>query len=550
MRALVAPAPATSFLTEALGKLCLPELDPFFWPSSRRAVLSAWYGHVPFAHWLVSAARPAVVVELGTHNGASYAAFCEAALRSQLEIRCFAVDTWQGDEHAGHYDESVYRDFRDFHDPRYGAFSTLIRARFDDAVLSFAGGSIDLLHIDGMHTYEAAKHDFETWLPKMSRRGVVLFHDIAEQAPGFGVGQLWSELEELYPSFAFSHCHGLGALAVGPNVAPVVGELCALREPEAATVRARFERLGEPESLRCALMISALTAPQNPATAPSRARATRADLALRNSVLRIPSAVPAASELKLGIGIPTCNRSASLARTLAYVLANTRHAYELLIADDGSTDDTQEVLKSFAGTGIGYIRGPNMGVNWNKNRLLFALNETRKCDVIILLEDDAYPVVEAWETNWIRAALRWGHINNAGEWFANSFAGGAGTVDEPYRCVNVSAQCTAFSREAIACVGFFDPELGNFGGAHVDHSFRMLRAGYGGQVERDGAEALFYLISGSIMVIDEPSGYRDYDAAGWQRFWSRRNQPVHRMPWRNDAEREQLWGELASLQTL
>ena len=204
-------------------------------------VLSAWYGHVPFAHWLVGATRPRVVVELGTHNGVSYAAFCEAALRLRLHVRCFAVDTWQGDEHAGHYDESVYRDFRDFHDPRYGDFSTLIRTRFDDAVLAFADGTVDLLHIDGTHTYEAARHDFDTWLPKLSEQGVVLFHDIAEHAPGFGVAQLWAELEQSHPSFAFYHSHGLGVLAIGSSVAPVVDALCALPEADAATVRARFE---------------------------------------------------------------------------------------------------------------------------------------------------------------------------------------------------------------------------------------------------------------------------------------------------------------------
>ncbi|MBV9757221.1 MAG: class I SAM-dependent methyltransferase [Alphaproteobacteria bacterium] len=539
-------------LQDSLQQLCRPEFDPFFWPSARRAVLSAWYGHVPFAHWLVTTARPRVIVELGTHNGVSYAAFCEAALRAQLEVRCFAADTWLGDEQAGHFDESVYREFREFHDPRYGEFSTLVRSRFDDAVSTFADGTVDLLHIDGIHTYDAARHDFETWLPKLSERGVVLFHDIAEHKPGFGVAQLWAELERRYPSFAFFHCHGLGVLAAGPDVAPAAAALCALPEAEAATVRARFERLGESEPLRCALTV--MTAQQQPPPAPSglRAQDSGADPALSRSVLRLRSAVPAGPALKLGIGVATCNRSASLARTLSFVLSHTRHAYELLIADDGSTDGTREALRSFAGTGIGYLHSANMGVNWNKNRLLFMLHEIRKCDVVILLEDDSFPAAECWEANWIAGALRWGHVNNAGEWFAQTFMDGAGTVEQPYRCANVSAQCAAFSREALACVGFFDPELGNFGSAHWDHSLRMIRAGYGGELRRDGAleTPLFYLISGNIMVSDEPSGYPVYNPADWERFWSRLGQPVHRMPWRNDAEREQLWAELAAVQIL
>jgi hypothetical protein len=247
----------------------LPEFDSFFWPSSRASVLSAWYGHVPFAHWLVSSTRPRTIVELGTHNGVSYAAFCEAVVRSGLAARCYAVDTWEGDEHAGRYGEEVYQDFRYFHDSKYGGFSTLLRARFDDAAPSFPDGIIDLLHIDGMHAYEAVKHDFETWLPKMSDRGTILFHDVAEKERGFGVWKLWDELRHRYPSFTFSHCNGLGVLAVGESVPPAVASLCALNEREAAVVRGRFERLAEPEAVRCAAMIATLTRQQQPAPAGS-----------------------------------------------------------------------------------------------------------------------------------------------------------------------------------------------------------------------------------------------------------------------------------------
>ncbi len=229
-----------------IAPLLAPELAPLFRRPSLVGVESAWTEHVPFALWIVPALRPRLLVELGTHNGVSYAAFCEAVLAGGLDTRCYAVDTWEGDAHAGFYGEQVYAALRQFHDRRFGAFSELLRCTFGDARGYIANGSVDLLHIDGCHGYDAVRHDFDSWLVKLSPRAVVLFHDTNVRERGFGVWRLFAELRQRYPAFEFLHGHGLGVLAVGAEVPPPIADLCAVRDPAGiATLRDRFSLIGE-----------------------------------------------------------------------------------------------------------------------------------------------------------------------------------------------------------------------------------------------------------------------------------------------------------------
>lgn len=229
----------------------MPDLSPFtpppiFWLPDRLSEPNPWVGHIPFAFWLVDAHQPQTIVELGTHSGNSYLAFCQAVQTLQLETRCWAIDTWRGDEQAGFYGEEVFSELSGYHDTRYGGFSQLLRSRFEDAVKDFPDGSIDLLHIDGLHTYEAVKGDFEMWRGKLSDRAIVLFHDIEVCESDFGVWKLWKELGDRYPQFSFLHSYGLGVLGFGCDLSDPLRILFALDRDLAACedIRGRFARLG------------------------------------------------------------------------------------------------------------------------------------------------------------------------------------------------------------------------------------------------------------------------------------------------------------------
>src|SRR5258708_2605381 len=232
------------------AKPLAPKFNPLAHPSClsypTKLASTSWAAHVPFAMFLVELMRPWVIVELGTFTGVSYCAFCQAIKELRLYTRCYAIDTWQGDEHNGFYDAAtVLKELREHHDPLYGSFSSLIQSTFDNALCHFSDGAIDLLHIDGYHTYESVRHDFESWRPKISSRGVVLFHDINLRERDFGVWKLWEELKAEYPHFEFSHEHGLGLLAVGEEAEDGLHDFLEASERDGTVIRRFFSELGQ-----------------------------------------------------------------------------------------------------------------------------------------------------------------------------------------------------------------------------------------------------------------------------------------------------------------
>ncbi len=218
--------------------------DQVFAKPWRLTDIRSWHGHIPFAFFLVQAVKPEMFVELGVHKGDSYCAFCQAVRDSSIKCKCYGIDTWKGDRQSGLYDEEIIRDLKQFHDTRFSDFSTLIRSTFDDALFRFDDASIDILHIDGLHEYQAVKHDFESWLPKISHRGIILLHDTNERQGDFGVWKLWEELSGSYDSFEFFHSHGLGVLFLGVEMPEDLAPLFMGSSRDRDMIRNFFSGLG------------------------------------------------------------------------------------------------------------------------------------------------------------------------------------------------------------------------------------------------------------------------------------------------------------------
>jgi predicted O-methyltransferase YrrM len=176
---------------------------------------SAWTAHLPLMRSVVPTLLPKLVVELGTHRGASLFSAILAAQSAGLTTEIVAVDHWRGDMHAGEYDESVFSNFLERLNALAYPPSRWIRSDTADAAAGFSDNSVDLLHIDADHTYEGVKRDFEAWQPKLTECAVVLLHDTRVSRAEFGVRQYFEELKSQFRSLNLAHHNGLGIVLMG-----------------------------------------------------------------------------------------------------------------------------------------------------------------------------------------------------------------------------------------------------------------------------------------------------------------------------------------------
>lgn len=171
--------------------------------------------------------RPQRVLEIGTANGGSLLPITRL---SASDAHVISVDLHHGEFGGGYpaWRIPLYKSFArttqrldllrgDSHDPR-----TFNRVR---ALL--AGEPLDLLFIDGDHTFDGVRQDFETYGALVRPGGLIAFHDINpenELVPSDGTRRLvgdvpryWREISSGRDSQEFiapapSSCFGIGVI--------------------------------------------------------------------------------------------------------------------------------------------------------------------------------------------------------------------------------------------------------------------------------------------------------------------------------------------------
>lgn len=89
---------------------------------------------------------------------------------------------------------------------------------------------------------------------------------------------------------------------------------------------------------------------------------------------------------KVSVIIPTYNRGEFIGKAIDSVLKQTYTNYEIIVVDDGSTDDTRKVVKSY-GKKVRYIYQENKGPSAARNR---GINAAKGEYVAFLDSDDQF----------------------------------------------------------------------------------------------------------------------------------------------------------------
>jgi predicted O-methyltransferase YrrM len=139
--------------------------------------------------------NPLTVLEIGTARGGTLLLWTRLAQKNATIV---SIDL-PGGKFGGGYSKrqaAVYRRFAGKHQKLH-----LLREdshaqqTLDKTKELFGGKPVDLLFIDGDHTYEGVKKDWEMYSPLVRQGGMIAFHDIAGNYEDTQVKRLWDSLK-------------------------------------------------------------------------------------------------------------------------------------------------------------------------------------------------------------------------------------------------------------------------------------------------------------------------------------------------------------------
>ncbi len=112
-----------------------------------------------------------VVVNIGAGGGTSGLAFME----SRADLQLWTIDKTAESSPYGCLagEQAVFESAGFWGDPRH----TQIHGLSQDVGRVWDGPAVDLVFVDGDHTYEGCKGDIDAWEPQLKPGGLLAFHD-------------------------------------------------------------------------------------------------------------------------------------------------------------------------------------------------------------------------------------------------------------------------------------------------------------------------------------------------------------------------------------